>query len=667
MGLRFGLGCIGTPTSCRLLVHQAGPNELCPSRSWNIFCSFASCRTEVCGSRHGKTTQPRRSFLRIPPSHTDFSTPRSDTREPNPLGVPWVAGFFRLRSCALYLPLHACERSQFAPAIMSESRPSRTGENERSPQGTPGFQSIPLQSLHDRPQDGRLQAASQSPGQRSNTPGLAPPSGQTAYWNQPYGGRPNEESSNGEDDGDPTVSPIDPTALQFALPPGIDQPSPGPTFNTGNDDPYVTRTGYFDETPTAEHESDTAPLTSRAQPMAGSLTPRDPASPPRFSFQTVSDIGVSPSRSGDRQTRLDLDPGRGDSLIPGDFRRSGAPSSTSGALSRAGSIARAMSQRIVNISGEGEDLERRPSRRRSRSPTGESRRQTQHQPAAGNLDTSYSSQLYPTSSSEEKPGDPRVPMTGARMLPVLDMGAMNPLKGRSLGIFSPENPIRKALCELLIHPWTEFIILLLIVLQAILLTVEAAPNVFAEGNARPDRWGRTRIDWALLGLFIIFSLETTARIIVSGFVLNAAEYSTIDRKRGVKAAIADQYKLVFQPERQKSLKTQRPTRFEPAPFVRSLTFAHTQTKTIEDHRRWQLARRAFLRHGFNRLDFVAIVAFWMSFLLGVSGLEKRHHLYVFKMLSCLRIVRLLALTNGTAVRAVLYPLPILMLTDRRHR
>ena len=542
---------------------------------------------------------------------------------------------------------------------MSESRPSHAGENERSPQGTPNFQSIPLQSLHDSPQDGRLQAARQSSGQRSNAPSLAPPSGRTAYWDQTYGGRPKEDSSNGGHDGSFPASPIDPAALQFALPPGIDQPSPGPSFNNGNDNLYASRTGYFDEIPATEHESDTAPLTSRAQPMAGSLTPRGQASPPRFSFQTVSDIGNSPSRSGDSQTRLDLDPGRGASLAPGDLRRLGGPSSTSGAFSRAGSIARAMSQRVVNISGEGEDLERRPSRHRSRSPTGESRSRTQHQPAASDQDTFYLSQLYPTSSSEEKPGDPRVPMAGVRIPPMLGMGSMNPLKGRSLGIFSPENPIRKALCELLIHPWTEFIILLLIVLQAILLTVEAAPNVFAEGNARPDRWGRTRIDWALLGLFIIFSLETAARIIVSGFVLNAAEYSTIDRKRGIKAAIADQYKLVFQPERQKSVKGPRPARFEPAPFARSLTFAHTQTKTIEDHRRWQLARRAFLRHGFNRLDFVAIVAFWMSFLLGVSGLEKKHHLYVFKMLSCLRIVRLLALTNGTAVRELIYPLPSL--------
>ncbi|MBE3042651.1 ion transporter, partial [Candidatus Bathyarchaeota archaeon] len=480
-------------------------------------------------------------------------------------------------------------------------------------------------------------------------------SGPATYWDEPYGGRPIEGDANNEFNARPE-SPIDVTALSFALPPGIDEPSPGPPFGTPPGNPYETQTGYYDESPVADHESDTAPLTSRAEPMAGTLTPRGQGDEPRLSFQTVSDIGNSPSRSHFRQTRLDLAPGFRSTLAPGDIRRSGAPSAP-GAFSKAGSIVRAMSQRVVNISGDAENLDRRPSRHRSRSPTGGSRRETQHQPIADDQDTSYPSQVYPPSPSEKR-GGPRVSTAGVRPPPSLGMAAMNPLKGKSLGLFSPENPIRKAMCELLIQPWTEFFILLLIVLQTVLLAVEAGPNVFAEGNARPDKWGTTRIDWALLGLFIIFTLEIVARVIVSGFVLNAAEYSTIDRARGVRAAIADQYKYIFQPERQKSMrgsargsvKGSRQPRPDPAAFARSFTFAQRQNKTVEDERRFQLARRAFLRHGFNRLDFIAVVAFWISFVLGVFGLEKQHHIYVFKMLSCLRIIRLLALTNGTAVR-----------------
>jgi hypothetical protein len=49
------------------------------------------------------------------------------------------------------------------------------------------------------------------------------------------------------------------------------------------------------------------------------------------------------------------------------------------------------------------------------------------------------------------------------------------------------------------------------------------------------------------------------------------------------------------------------------------------------------------------LDFVAVVSFWISFVLGITGMESKHHLHVFRMLSCLRIVRLLALTRGNTV------------------
>jgi hypothetical protein len=222
-----------------------------------------------------------------------------------------------------------------------------------------------------------------------------------------------------------------------------------------------------------------------------------------------------------------------------------------------------------------------------------------------------------------------------------------------LGIFGPENHIRLLLCDLLVKPYTEPLILLLIVAQAVLLAVESGPDVFTEGNGRPERWGQRPIDWAMLGLFIVFTCELIVRIIVSGFILNAAEYSTIDRKRGVKAAIADQYRAVFQPERQKSVKTRRQLSTEPSAIARSFTTLmqgqQALPATFEEHQRFQLARRAFLRHGFNRLDFVSVVSFWIAFILGISGIEFQYHIYVFRMLSCLRILRLLALTNGTSV------------------
>lgn len=306
---------------------------------------------------------------------------------------------------------------------------------------------------------------------------------------------------------------------------------------------------------------------------------------------------------------------------------------------------RAMSQRVVNISGEGEIIDQRNSRGRSPSPVPD-RQQQLHNSAQMFTDTSYHSHFshVPEKTPEAAaifaepapPLQPRVPMK-------------NPLKGKSLGIFPPDHPIRTKLCDLLVHPFTEPFILILIICQAVLLAIESAPDVFT--HPRPDRWGITWIDWAMLVLFAIFTLELIARILVSGFILNASEYSTIDRKRGVRAAVVDQYRNIFQPQRQKSVKATRQINLGPSAFQRSFTIMQGQTlpQTVEEHQRFQLARRAFLRHSFNRLDFLAVVAFWISFALSITGIESQKHLYVFRMISCLRILRLLALTNGTAV------------------
>ncbi|GAA5936330.1 calcium channel protein CCH1 [Sporobolomyces koalae] len=58
-------------------------------------------------------------------------------------------------------------------------------------------------------------------------------------------------------------------------------------------------------------------------------------------------------------------------------------------------------------------------------------------------------------------------------------------------------------------------------------------------------------------------------------------------------------------------------------------------------------QQAFLRHSWNRIDAVAVVSFWVSFALAVSGREARDNLWFFRALSVLRATRLLAVTSGT--------------------
>lgn len=211
---------------------------------------------------------------------------------------------------------------------------------------------------------------------------------------------------------------------------------------------------------------------------------------------------------------------------------------------------------------------------------------------------------------------------------------------------------------MLVHPVTEPTILILIVIQTILLAVDAARP--EEYNAAPRAWQSSWIDIGLLVLFIIYSVEIVARIIVSGFVKNAEEYSTVNRQLSLRAAFADRVRTFFAPHSQSSARTiGKETVPEPS-IIRSFTNVQAQAD-IPGHSRQQqrmrLARRAFLRHSFNRLDFLAVVSFWISCVLKIVMVQPSRHMYIFQMLSCLRILRLLGLTSGTSVGFLFFMLP----------
>lgn len=59
----------------------------------------------------------------------------------------------------------------------------------------------------------------------------------------------------------------------------------------------------------------------------------------------------------------------------------------------------------------------------------------------------------------------------------------------------------------------------------------------------------------------------------------------------------------------------------------------------------------YLRHSWNRIDFIAILSFWITFALASTGLENQahRHIGIFRALSVLRTTRLLAVTAGTTV------------------
>lgn len=394
--------------------------------------------------------------------------------------------------------------------------------------------------------------------------------------------------------------------------------------------------------PTDTYE-DTAPLTDHRflQPISGAS----------HNYSGGQDDGSSTHSHSHSESRLGydlphLESGLGrrrrGSSSAGDSRaRSLSPSATGSALQRASSMMKSMSQRVVNLSNEPEVVEQAIMR------------EEQHKSARLEEPPSLPSLSgYAHDAPSVGMPDGQIPRTRTSASKAWRM-YNNPLRGKALGILGPNNPIRVWLCDILVHPFMEPFILVVIIVQTILLALESAKSVW--DHPRSVRWGSSPMDYAYFVIFVIYTLELIAKILVSGFILNPAEYSTLDRSLGFRKAVAEKAKNLLAPQRQFTTKQASGTP-EPqqASIIRTFTggFDQLQPKVIDDPlqpRRVRLAHRAFLRHSFNRLDFVAVVAFWVSFLLSLTGVETRQQLYVFRMLSCLRILRLLALTNGTSV------------------
>lgn len=402
---------------------------------------------------------------------------------------------------------------------------------------------------------------------------------------------------------------------------------------------------------------DSTPLTDSRylQPISGTQLSNSPGQrhdrqTSAFSFQERLSPG---SRLGDdlpnAEAGLQRSPNRSihrlSSQSMRSAKRSGSLSAGTSPLSRAGSMMRKMSQRVVNLSNEPEvfeqGLRRQPSSGRAR------------------LEEPPSFPAMMEYAHDGPRGAPPIEKTAlavsAEEAKDRKHNALSSLKGKSLFIFSPDSWIRLQLCRMLVHPMTEPVILVLIFIQTILLAIDAAPAIAYGG--RPKSWEGSKTNYAMVVLFSVYTLEILARIIVSGLIVNATEYSTVDWHLGFKRAIISKIRGLFAPHRQEptqaTLNSMDPNFAQP-----SILRSFTDIQGLADHsgssreqQTVRLARRAFLRHSFNRLDFLAVVAFWVSFTLAHLQVEQNKHIYVFRMLSCLRILRLLGLTSGTSVSA----------------
>jgi hypothetical protein len=323
-------------------------------------------------------------------------------------------------------------------------------------------------------------------------------------------------------------------------------------------------------------------------------------------------------------------------------------STSASPLNSAGSMLRKMSQRVVNISND--DVVEQSLRRQE-----SVRMATLDAPPSFPAMTEYAHDepLQPGSPLEKTSAEADMARPKNRW-----QSKRNPLAGKSLGIFAPNNRLRRGLCEVLVHPLTEPLILVLILLQTILLAVQAAPTLTREDT--PDQKGRQEklsspYNIAFFAMFVIYTVELLARVIVSGFVFNAQEYRSAPAGVGFVKSARNNLRSLFGTQRRRNDTKGPATQPMVDPqvsIIRSFTSLPNQQEHMGHGRQAQrvrLARRAFLRHSFNRLDFLAVGSFWIAFVLRWYGVDHAQHIFVFQMLSCLRILRLLSLSSGTSV------------------
>ncbi|KAJ7159975.1 hypothetical protein C8R43DRAFT_1233933 [Mycena crocata] len=200
-------------------------------------------------------------------------------------------------------------------------------------------------------------------------------------------------------------------------------------------------------------------------------------------------------------------------------------------------------------------------------------------------------------------------------LPDLALGAPLPLRGRTLGFLGPTNGLRLACFNVLVYPWTEPIILLLIILNAVILAIQSSRTLtLANPPLIIAGYFHAWEDYALVSLFVVFTLEAFARIIVSGLLF--------DPERPASLAWKTAFTLPPAPGSEKFSSTGNvgstpATSSVGANDTLSLPFrlsiAHTTTQTRRN--------APYLRHSYSRIDAIAIVAFWVSFLLATEALE----------------------------------------------
>lgn len=254
-----------------------------------------------------------------------------------------------------------------------------------------------------------------------------------------------------------------------------------------------------------------------------------------------------------------------------------------------------------------------------------------------------------------------------------------PLFGKSLRHFGPESDLRKSCYLLLTYPPMNQVLTLMLIIQVAILFYQQWK--FENGYVFAGKY--TWIDWILFVFYSIYTVEMFSKIIAFGFyddsqmvkILRLQRYQSELQKfyskiraslKGSKyfgkskSFFSDKYKRI-------KIKSKNRNIFKNSSLVNlnlipnksdkknENTFIDDQSSgtdnvTIDPKEKYKdhPIHYPYLRTEWNRIDFVSIICFWISFFLSLNGTDIGKY-QVFRSLMCLRILRLLNITKGSRV------------------
>lgn len=246
-----------------------------------------------------------------------------------------------------------------------------------------------------------------------------------------------------------------------------------------------------------------------------------------------------------------------------------------------------------------------------------------------------------------------------------------PLFGKSLRQFGPDSRLRQACYLFLTNPVTNQVFTLILIIQVSILSYQQ----WNYQNGYVFNAAYTWADWLLFFFYFVYTAEMIAKIIAFGLYDDSEMVELLRLQRYENELQKFYSKLNTKVKNLKYIKKKSYfflsnfSRLRPGEqnnYVENLnsgsnigtfssrsennsTFDSGAVDTPEEKAYSTHAiHYAFLRTDWNRVDFVSIVCFWISFFLSLDGTDIRKY-QIFRSLMCLRILRLLNFTRSSRV------------------